>query len=116
MRPPTRGSSMTSAPASADTVWLRGHQLEIRAVHTSKAWPTAQSTSKLIWMGSVIVRGVLSHDAKSRLGFTPHLQQVGAHRRHALLSKTVDATRAQPLLLHEAGVLEQAQVSRYGGA
>src|SRR6476660_4572097 len=115
MRPPTRRSSTTSASSCADTVWLRGHQLEMRAVHTSKAWSTAQSTSKLIWMGSVIVGGVLSHEAKPRPGFTPHLQQVGAHRGHAILLQPVDAARAQRLLLDEPGLLQQAQVSRYGG-
>src|SRR5690348_12226729 len=110
MRPPTRRSRTTSASSCADTVWLRGHQLDSRAVHTSNAWSTEQSTSKLIWIGSVIVRGVLSHDAKPRSGFAPHLQEVGANRGHAVLLQPVDATGPQRLFLDEPGLLEQAQM------
>ena len=121
MRPPARGSNVTVSSGSAETEWPCGHHSVVRLAHTSKACSGGQSTVKTISSGSIYaafrVRArVLGREAEAARRVAPDLLEVGAHGRDALVVQPVEPPRALRAVGDEAGVLEQAQVPRHGGA
>src|SRR6185312_11424937 len=117
IRPPGRCSSTTVASGSDETVWLRGHHVEIRAVQVSNACAREHWTSKLILIGSGIRGtrvGVLGQDREAPAGLAPDVGEIRADRLDALLVEVVHAAGALRLLDHQPRVLEQPQMPRYG--
>ena len=57
MRPPGRGSKVTTRPGADDMEWLGGHHIEVPFAQVSKACPGEQATSNSSSIGSVAAPG-----------------------------------------------------------
>ena len=97
----------------------RGHQVEKRDVHTSKACSAGQRD--LVAQASAVRSpsrsgpsdggrrsGVLGQQTESGGGVAPHLGEIGLHRLDALPVEAVEPTRPLGLLDHQSGFLQQA--------